>query len=582
MWLGMADQRPKAGDNLQAAKSVHPRPTEALAPGPLNSKELQAATGEVMPTPAVEKVRRVSDHLTAEKAEAKEAVPEPPTPKTHGREQEQPKPKQPAVETGPGSARTQTTTPAKKGPEPDPAEPREPAHPPAPTPAGPARVKSPTPTPADSVLEKRLLAGENELLARLSEVPEVRLFKDEEVQEFRKQADAAQRSLRGVLVAKLHQDMIGAGKKEGLPFVSISKAQLSPAAAVIMDKLSTELRDMGFVSGFPSSGSSRPSVENKPLEKLGVFQQWCDQSHIVKFSGALPTMLQMLQVEDTPLRLLLVRELAKVKNRDTTKGLASRALFDLAPQVREEAIKALEKRHPSHYTPALVKGLRYPWPPVADHAAQALRKLRPEAAIPDLVDMLDLPDPCAPVTRLGKPVVRELVRLDHMRNCLVCHPPLLKDNLKSLEGLPNGSVPVPGVPAPSGYDKARGTLFARADVTFLRQDFSVPLGNQRFDFVTRTRPANPGELQNITTKQSSYPQREAVLYALRGITGKDMGDSTYKWRQLLDGITDKDPALEKAPVLDTAGAGTAIKDRKSFLDQFIVPKKPAADSRPRR
>src|SRR5205823_1157758 len=155
-------------------------------------------------------------------------------------------------------------------------------------------------------------------------------------------------------------------------------------------------------------------------------------------------------------------------------ALALRALFDLSPEVREGAIKSLEKRVPNYYVPLLVQGLRYPWPPVADNAAHALRKLKPEGAVPKLVDLLDLPDPSAPSKRLGKPVVRELVRLDHMRNCLLCHAPALtKDVGSGPEGSPNGPVSVPGVPLPPGYYKAPGTVFARADITFLRQDFSV-------------------------------------------------------------------------------------------------------------
>ena len=41
-----------------------------------------------------------------------------------------------------------------------------------------------------------------------------------------------------------------------------------------------------------------------------------------------------------------------------------------------------------------------------------------------------------------------------------------------------------------------------------------------------------------------------MLYALRGITGKDGGDSSVKWRDLLGIARDKDANLDKTTVRD--------------------------------
>lgn len=67
---------------------------------------------------------------------------------------------------------------------------------------------------------------------------------------------------------------------------------------------------------------------------------------------------------------------------------------------------------------------------------------------------------------------------------------------------------------------------------------------QRFDFVTRLRPARPDEMNEVATKPGPYPQRDAVLYALRGITGKDAGDSSAKWRELLGIAREKDTSVK--------------------------------------
>ena len=246
-----------------------------------------------------------------------------------------------------------------------------------------------------------------------------------------------------------------------------------------------------------------------------------------------PTLTQMLMAEDRPIRALLVAILARVPGKDATLGLANRAVFDLSPEVREEAVNALKRRPDIDLSrPIFLQALRYPWPPAADHAAEALVNLNDFQAVPKLVDLLDQESPNAPVQSPAIPdrVVREVVRMNHLSNCVTCHSPAL-----SKEDPVRGLVPTPGQPVPPTfqpqyYSRSDG-LFVRADITYLRQDFSVPqpVANphnwpsyQRYDYLVRIRPATPAEQQDQQGHAGAkeYPQRNAVLFALRGLTAK--------------------------------------------------------------
>ena len=46
--------------------------------------------------------------------------------------------------------------------------------------------------------------------------------------------------------------------------------------------------------------------------------------------------------------------------------------------------------------------------------------------------------------------------------------------------------------------------------------------------------AEPEDWLELSDNEMNYPQRGAVLRALRGITGKDGGDSPGRWRELLE------------------------------------------------
>src|SRR5262249_8146259 len=153
------------------------------------------------------------------------------------------------------------------------------------------------------------------------------------------------------------------------------------------------------------------------------------------------------------------------------------------------------------YTEILLRGLRYPWPAVARRAGEALVRLGRTDLVPQLVALLGEPDPRAPVvqevTNKRVNVVREMVRINHHRSCLLCHAP---GNAGGVEReAMTAPIPIPGTPLPSpaqGYRPSSSDLVVRVDVTYLRPDFSVyqavPDAHpwpemQRFDFVTRTR-----------------------------------------------------------------------------------------------
>lgn len=273
-------------------------------------------------------------------------------------------------------------------------------------------------------------------------------------------------------------------------------------------------------------------------------------------ADAIPTLLQLLQAESKPARLLLIELLAKINGRAATVALARRAMFDLAPEVREAAVRALRQRPAAEYRGEFLEGLRYPWPPAADHAAEALAALGDTEAVPSLVEILKETEPTVSTDstggKTGQPVVHELVKVNHLANCLMCHSPST-----SVNDLVRGRVPIPGqaLPTPSTspqyYEGSTG-VFVRADVTYLKQDFSVvqPVlkpglwpSQQRYDYLVRARPATPREKAELTRRgdpgevgdagDGDSPHRRAALFALRELTGKNSGAAPRDGEPLL-------------------------------------------------
>ena len=242
-------------------------------------------------------------------------------------------------------------------------------------------------------------------------------------------------------------------------------------------------------------------------------------------------LVQMLQPFGQSVRMPLVKYLSEIRIASATVALAARAIYDLSPTVRKSACEALRTRPRDEYYHLLLDGLRYPWAPVAFHAAQTLVALDDRQSLPHLDELLGAPDPTLPIkNQKGEWVKTELVRINHLRNCYLCHAPSTdKDDLV------RGVVPIPGEPLPRIYYNGPVGNFVRADVTYLKQDFSVIQQVakksktdrwpefQRFDYVARTRPATDEEIAGVKKLASAaeqsvdYPQRLAVMFAIEGL-----------------------------------------------------------------
>jgi HEAT repeat protein len=288
---------------------------------------------------------------------------------------------------------------------------------------------------------------------------------------------------------------------------------------------------------------------------------------------AVPTLQQILMHEGKPLRRLLVDLLSQIPEARATAALSRRALFDLDPEIRAAARNALKTRNPEDYRPVLERALRYPWAPAAWHAAEALLELKTSQAVPSLITLLDQPEPSAVQTRGKRFVVQDLVKIRHTTNCLLCHAPsgqgkdlcmaadpiltrtatlrtkqalamaasgqLNPNNLGRTTSYYTGATTVTGLG--KEFTQAQVPVQVRFDINFLRQDFSVQLPGAgigaiaRFDYVIRTQVISPQKAAQLRARvqpQDSYSQRDAVLFALRGLTGQDAGSTSIAWQQL--------------------------------------------------
>jgi hypothetical protein len=353
-----------------------------------------------------------------------------------------------------------------------------------------------------------------------------------------------------------------------LPWINGPDAAIGPEKAGALHTLSNKLRD-SLRASVPT-GDVRPDPVK--LRALLTDKEWDTPT-------ALPTLTQMMQAENAPVRMLLIDMLTRIKGKEATQAIVRRAIFDISPEVREKAVQALADRAPEEYGPMLYAAFRYPWPPAADHAAEALVALQRKEAVKGLIELLRAPNPNMPykVEQPVQPVapaktdkqpkakekdqqvyaLNEVVRVNHLCNCMVCHAPsLAKDDMV------RGRVPLPGEDPPPLYYRASSGLFVRADVTYIRQDFSVvqPVekpgkwsGNQRYDYLVRTRPLTQQEVKTFEQLvkddklPKTSPQQEAVLYALRQLTGQDYGTTHEQWAAGVQKANATQPTPAPAP-----------------------------------
>jgi len=402
---------------------------------------------------------------------------------------------------------------------------------------------NPPAAPVGPVLKRRDLRTEEDLRKELLQVPTFRM----------NQVPPA--SLRKLAMApkdrKYTPDMMP--DFAGLPMRMGVDCQLGKEPAENLHALSQKLR--AGLTAAVAQGTPDPRPNPAVLRTLllgesprivpgqfhgGVHQRQPNASEWIQ-PEAVPTLVQMLMAENKPIRLLLVEWLARNPSLEAGIALAQRALFDLAPEVREAAILALKSRPRGEFRETLVDGFRYPWTPINDHAAEALVALDAKETIGDLVKLLDQPAHTTPsLAKPGKrPTVPELVRINHLSNCTFCHPRSL-----AATDLVRGQVPDPNQQVSSGsYQQARPISFVRADETYLRQDFSVtqPVTNpgpwpafQRFDYVVRNRSLTlDEEIFGRPTDAATERQRQALLFALRELTRTEGGTTAVSWRRQL-------------------------------------------------
>jgi hypothetical protein len=271
----------------------------------------------------------------------------------------------------------------------------------------------------------------------------------------------------------------------------------------------------------------------------------------VNTPAGVAALTQILGPERSALRTSMVTRLSNSNEETATRTIAKAAVFDASPEVRLAAIKALKRRPVEQYTDILMHGVRYPLAAVTKQAAQAIIALDRKDLVPQLVNFLGEAAPGDPEAVEDKICLREVVRINHHRNCLLCHPP-------AGTGEPNevpGVIPIPGESFPSSPSQAYGSAqfsgdpMVRADTTYLRQDFSVrmPVENaapwpemQRFDFLVRTRVVEGKELAALQQRIAERPagvrseNHLAAARALQELTGHDNVPATKEaWQRVL-------------------------------------------------
>lgn len=473
------------------------------------------------------------------------------------------------------------TTPGKRPvvtrydlPAPQLEEPKTPGPPPLvgpPLPVVSNAVEPPPVTPPvepDALVHKRRRQlGEEDLVRQIAKATEVALDRTPNrvdslnvIAQFRQAKQAGKQIDVAPLMAQKRLDLAG------LPLAMGDECRMSPTLADHLQGGSVTLRN--HLRATASSGDPRPN----PAVLYNALTQAGDERNTWQIPEAIPALQQLLMAENESVRAVLIDQLDKIEGKEATVALAKRAVFDLNPEVRRKALVALQDRPAELYMPILLKELRHPWLPIVEHATEALVALKLKQAVPRLVKLLDEPDPAVafPIPEKNRYHVRELVRLNHFRNCLLCHPPSF-DPQDKVRG------PVPSTDQPltvAQYYGPKGEFFVHADVTYLHQDFSVqlPVENhgpwpavQRFDYVVRERIALPAEVAALKKEEGPQPPSEyqkVLFFGLRELTGVDAGPSPADWKRLQFGKVDKPTPL---PASFDRAAGLAIDQEGRLL-----------------
>jgi hypothetical protein len=315
---------------------------------------------------------------------------------------------------------------------------------------------------------------------------------------------------------------------KSLPWRVKADARIDEAKAKKLNELALKVRnEIERAAGLAAAakgkkvGIDAADLKNELDKFLGVPAQ----------PNAVPALVQLLQPESAPVRGVLVDILGRIEGPDASFALARRAVFDLSPEIREKAVRLLRKRPTTEYSDVLVTSLRYPWPPAAYHAAEAIAFLGLRGTADSLDAISREPDPRAAAAEADETgsKVRELVRVNHLCNCLLCHAAS-----KTATDPVRGRVPMPGEAPPVTYYIADDpkAIFAKADVTFLRHEFSVMHhvaeekrnkwpAEQRYDYMVRERTLPIALKSARSTAAPKLPDanynQKAALFALLAI-----------------------------------------------------------------
>jgi len=326
---------------------------------------------------------------------------------------------------------------------------------------------------------------------------------------------------------------------------------LSPAAATALQVAKARFLDRKQQDGFLLAlRQDRRDIAGLPFQMGASCRSSKERtSDIADAARSVRTLLSTDPKASDPWPMMMFylhgRHLTRLPHADATRALAKMVLFSTEPTAREEALIALGVRRERDYTDILLAGLNYPYPVVAQRAAHAIAQLQRRDLEPSLVALLSAPDPRLPQKRefAGKtgPVVREVVRVNHLTSCLMCHPPAGTGEARRQ----TAPIPVRGekLPSPTAYYSSVGPALAiRFDMTYLRPDFSalLPVADadpwpqmQRFDFVVRERMLDEKEAAEFTTalsknKPDKSPYRLAAMAALKELTGQER--TAAEWR----------------------------------------------------
>ena len=265
----------------------------------------------------------------------------------------------------------------------------------------------------------------------------------------------------------------------GMPFLCGPDSKISATAATNMDSLARRYRQY---FGTKPTDKDISQADHLYASLRGAFIPDGTRESPWASSEAVPCIRQMIQPDSREMRAMACALLSEIKDPEATAALVQWAVFDTDARNREDAVKALLERDRVEVAKLLAPHLRYPFAPVVEHACEAIAALKLEQSIPDLLAAKDQPDPDAPYETelpfgMGGTFRREVVRVNHARNCVMCHTPSLdeKEALRAAIPDPTRALPPPNSQA---YYGSPGEQIA-ASTTYLRQYFSLmqPVAN---------------------------------------------------------------------------------------------------------